>query len=71
MTEHARAARDEGRPVALDAATPSGLETGGTKVQLQALQTVAKVATAVLSHLDLESTLLSVVNATLDLLGGD
>ena len=71
MTEHARAARGEGRPVALDAATPSGLETGGTKVQLQALQTVAKVATAVLSHLDLESTLLSVVNATLDLLGGD
>jgi DNA-binding PucR family transcriptional regulator len=47
------------------------LEAGGTKVQLQALQTVAKVATAVLSHLDLESALLSVVNATLDLFGGD
>jgi DNA-binding PucR family transcriptional regulator len=43
----------------------------GTEAQGQALQTVAKVAGDILRHLDLESTLLSIQNAALDLLGAD
>src|ERR687896_249296 len=39
--------------------------------QPQALQTVAKVARDILGDLDLESTLLSIVNAARDLLGAD
>jgi len=43
----------------------------GAEVQPQALQAVAKVARAILSDLDLESTLLSVVNTAKDLVGAD
>jgi sugar diacid utilization regulator/GAF domain-containing protein len=41
------------------------------EAQPQALQTVAKVAQDILGDLDLESTLLSIVNAARDLLGAD
>jgi DNA-binding PucR family transcriptional regulator len=43
----------------------------GTEAQLQALRTLAKLAGDILSHLDLESALLSIVNAALDVFGAD
>jgi sugar diacid utilization regulator/putative methionine-R-sulfoxide reductase with GAF domain len=43
----------------------------GEAAQPQALQAVAKVARDMLSHLDLESTLLSILNAARELLGAD
>lgn len=53
-------------------AQPSSLVAAlETESHGQALQTVAKVASDILRHLDLESTLLSIQNAALDLLGAD
>jgi sugar diacid utilization regulator/GAF domain-containing protein len=52
-------------------APPSSFVALGTETHGQALQTVARVASDILSHLDLEATLLSIQNAALDLLGAD
>jgi sugar diacid utilization regulator/GAF domain-containing protein len=57
--------------VAVQAPPSSFVAALETEAQGQALQTVAKVAGAILRHLDLESTLLSIQNAALDLLGAD
>jgi sugar diacid utilization regulator/GAF domain-containing protein len=54
-----------------EASALSLVDAPGTEAQRQALQAVAKVAREILSQLDLESTLLSIVNAALDLLGAD